>query len=87
MEDNERDLLIPATRGTTEILKAVRKNAPQVKRMVITSSFAAVNDPKQGIRPGYVYSKKDRNPVTYDEAKTGLGALAYTANKKLAEKE
>ena len=86
VEDNERDLLIPAIRGTTEILKAVQKNAPQVKRVVITSSFAAVNDPQQGTRPGYVYSEKDWNPVTYDQAKSGPGPLAYTASKKFAEK-
>ena len=34
----------PAVKGTTEILKAARTNAPDVKRVVITSSFAAIFD-------------------------------------------
>lgn len=45
--DVKKDLLDPAIIGTTGILKAIKKNAPSVKRVVITSSFAAiVNGPK-----------------------------------------
>ena len=86
VENNERDLLDPAIKGTTEILKAVQKYAPQVKRIVITSSFAAIVDPTQGARPGYTYSEKDWNPVTYEQAKGGDGGTAYCASKKFAEK-
>ncbi|KAK3167213.1 hypothetical protein OEA41_010339 [Lepraria neglecta] len=86
VENNERDLLDPAIKGTTEILKAIKKYAPQVKRVVITSSFAAIVDPKQGARPGYTYSEKDWNPVTYEEAKSGDGGTAYCASKTFAEK-
>ncbi|KAI5357616.1 putative NAD(P)-binding domain superfamily [Septoria linicola] len=56
------------------------------ERVVITSSFAAILDPKQGARPGYTYSEKDWNPTTYEEAKTGDGTIAYTASKTFAEK-
>ena len=86
VEDNERDLLEPALKGTTEILKAVQKNAPQVKRVVITSSFASIVDLSQGNRPGYTYSEKDWNPVTYEQAKTADGGTAYCASKTFAEK-
>ena len=86
VEDNERDLLHPAIKGTTEILKAVKANAPQVKRVVITSSFAAIVDWSKGLRPGYTYSEKDWNPVTYEEAKTGSGCVPYAGSKKFAEK-
>lgn len=86
VEDNERDLLDPAIKGTTQILKAVQKNAPQVKRIVITSSFAAIVDPSQGARPGYTYNEKDWNPVTYEQAKSGDGGTAYCASKTFAEK-
>lgn len=34
--------------GTTGILKAIKKSAPAVKRVVITSSFAAIVDPNKG---------------------------------------
>ncbi|CAD6569534.1 MAG: methylglyoxal reductase (NADPH-dependent) gre2 [Alectoria sarmentosa] len=86
VEDNVRDLLDPAVKGTTSILEAVEKNAPQVKRVVVTSSFAAIGDPMKGARPGYTYSEKDWNPVTYDEAKNGPGVIAYCASKTFAEK-
>ena len=86
VEDNERDLLFPAINGTTEILKAVKAYAPQVKRVVITSSFASIIDMSKGARPGYTYSEKDWNPVTYEEAKTGDGHVAYCASKTFAEK-
>ncbi len=86
VENNERDLLDPAIKGTTSILQAVEKYAPQVKRIVITSSFAAIADPTQGLRPGYTYSEKDWNPVTYEQAKSGDGSTAYCASKTFAEK-
>ncbi len=82
----ERDLLSPAIKGTTEILKAIKAHAPQVKRIVITSSFAAIVDLSKGTRPGYTYSEKDWNPVTYEEAKAGNGSTAYCGSKTFAEK-
>ncbi|EHK96765.1 putative uncharacterized oxidoreductase [Glarea lozoyensis 74030] len=68
VEDNARDLLEPAVNGTLEVLKSVQKNNPAVKRVVITSSFAAIIDIFQGPRPGYTYTEKDWNPTTYDVA-------------------
>lgn len=86
IKDNEKDLLIPAIEGTTQILESTYKYAPQVKRVVITASFASIFDLSKGIRPGYVYSEKDFNPATYDEGKNGSGIFAYCASKVLAEK-
>jgi nucleoside-diphosphate-sugar epimerase len=85
--DNERDLLTPAIKGTTNILEAIAKNAPGVKRVVLTSSFASIIDLSKGLRPGYTYTEADWNPVTYEEAKTTPdGSAAYCASKLLAEK-
>ena len=86
VNDNENDLLIPAIKGTTNILEAVKKNAPKVKRVVITSSFASIVNLHEGLRPGYVYTEKDWNPETYEGAKGADGAAAYCASKALAEK-
>jgi nucleoside-diphosphate-sugar epimerase len=86
VQDNERDLLDPAVKGTMRLLEAVAAHAPQVKRVVITSSFASILDPAQGHRPGYTYTEKDWNPVTYEEAKAGPGPVAYCGSKKFAEK-
>lgn len=56
--EKPEDLLLPAINGTRNLLHAIKYGAPQVKRVVITSSFASIHDPSKGIRPGYVYSEK-----------------------------
>ncbi|CUA68239.1 Putative NADPH-dependent methylglyoxal reductase GRP2 [Rhizoctonia solani] len=85
INDITKDLLEPAILGTTEILKAVKANAPTVKRVVVTSSFASIVDLGKGDRPGYVYSEKDWNPITYEESKKDP-VSGYYGSKKLAEK-
>ncbi|KAJ5739275.1 hypothetical protein N7533_012059 [Penicillium manginii] len=42
VQDPVKDFLDPAIKGTTGILKAIKSYAPSVKRVVITSSFAAI---------------------------------------------
>jgi len=88
VEDNERDLLNPAIKGTTSVLTSIQKNNPHVKRVVITSSFAAIVDLSKGPRPGYTYTEKDWNPVTYADAckKEADGGTAYCASKTFAER-
>ncbi|KAJ3577102.1 hypothetical protein NPX13_g3465 [Xylaria arbuscula] len=39
-----KELLDPAIKGTTSILHAIKKYAPSVKRVIVTSSFAAILD-------------------------------------------
>lgn len=75
--DNERDLLKPALSGTVGILRSIAAHAPKVKRVVVTSSFAAVNDFSKRLRPGHEYVESQWNPITYDEAKNGNAGLAY----------
>lgn len=82
----EKGLLIPAIEGTKNILLSISAHAPQVKRVVITSSFAAILDMHKGAWPGHTYSEEDWNPETYDGAKNADGGTAYCASKKLAEK-
>lgn len=59
-----------------------------MKRVVLTSSFAAIIDLGKGARPGYTYTEEDWNPVTYEQAakKDADGGIAYCASKTLAEK-
>lgn len=71
-----KDFLDPAIKGTTGILKAIKAYAPTVKRVVITSSFAAIVNPKQHPK---VYSEKEWNPVTWEEAMDH--ANVYRASK------
>lgn len=81
------DFLEPAIRGTAEILRAIKNHAPEVKRVIITSSFAAIGNPKDLQSNGKVYTSEDWNPLTKEEAETpGDHRLAYWGSKKFAEK-
>jgi nucleoside-diphosphate-sugar epimerase len=85
-EDNVKDLLEPAINGSTAILKAAKTWGSSVTRVVVTSSFASILDLSQGKREGYVYSEKDWNPTTFEQAAVADGTVAYCASKGLAEK-
>ncbi|PLW42591.1 hypothetical protein PCASD_05263 [Puccinia coronata f. sp. avenae] len=81
------DYANPAIEGTIKILKAAQE-FPQIKAVVVTSSFVSVVDhtvppEKQG---GKVYSGSDWLPITYESAEaSNNSALWYCASKKLAE--
>ncbi|CAH0039091.1 unnamed protein product [Clonostachys rhizophaga] len=64
-EDPVLDVLEPAINGTVGILRAIKEHAPQVKRVVITSSFAAIVNTES---PPKVYDESSWNPVTWDES-------------------
>lgn len=84
-KDFETELMKPAIQGTTCMLSACL-HEPSVKRVVITSSFAAVFDSSKGPQPGVVYTEKDFSPLTYqDGVDTKDVALAYRASKVVAE--
>ncbi|KZM26997.1 Methylglyoxal reductase (NADPH) [Ascochyta rabiei] len=83
--DVQKDLIDPAVIGTTGILKSIAKYAPSVKRVVITSSFAAIVQADKGFWPGHAYSEADWNPITLEEA-TENPMMGYRASKTFAEK-
>ena len=87
VDDNERDLFHPAVNGTLRMLEAVHASGnSRIKRVVITSSFAAIIDTTKGYRPGKTYTEADWNPMTWNEAKVAGGGAAYCASKAFAEK-
>jgi nucleoside-diphosphate-sugar epimerase len=84
--DVKKDLLDPAIIGTTGVLKAIKKNAPTVKQVVITSSFASIiNASKGNSWTEHTYSEKDWNPITEEEAVQNP-SNGYRASKTFAEK-
>ncbi|KAI1492418.1 NAD dependent epimerase/dehydratase [Biscogniauxia mediterranea] len=85
-EDAKTELLDPAIKGTTSILEAVKKYAPTVKRIVITSSFASILSTEALQNPKKVFSEADWNPDTYEDGLNGTKAIAYRVSKKVAEK-
>jgi nucleoside-diphosphate-sugar epimerase len=83
--DVKKDLIDPAVLGTTGILKAIKESCPAVKRVVITSSFAAILDMGVAQRgEKKTYSEADWSPVTLEDAMVNPG-MAYIGSKKLAE--
>lgn len=76
--------LRPALQGTTNILKAIKAYAPKVKKVVITSSFAAIlhsgADPKT-----FTHTELTWNPMDWETARKNE-VTAYTVSKKYAEK-
>lgn len=77
VQDTEKDLIVPAVNGTLRMLESIRDHAPQVRRLVLTSSFAAIVDLSKGLWPGHVYNEKQWNPMTYEKVKAAKQALAY----------
>jgi len=82
--DPIKDLVEPAVNGTKNVMASALK-ADKLKRLTIVSSFAAVVDAFKGARAGYVYTDKDWNPVTAEQAQQN-GVLGYMASKTFAEK-
>jgi nucleoside-diphosphate-sugar epimerase len=82
------EFLDPAMKGALSALEAATTE-PKVRRVVITSSCAAIVDPLHSTgfhRPGYTYTEADWNPLTYEQACTSTDFdFVYTASKKLAE--
>jgi nucleoside-diphosphate-sugar epimerase len=86
-KDFQTELYDPAVNGTTSVLKAVKASNPNIKRIVITSSFASVLDVSKGSRAGYTYTEKDWNPMSGEEAiKLNDPVAGYLVSKTLAEK-
>lgn len=80
------EFLDPAIKGTKGLLQSIKLHAPQVKRVVYTSSSAAVvNYDLLVSDPPKVYTEEDWNPITWDEAVHGDSQKAYRASKKFAE--
>lgn len=84
VENPEEDLLKPAVQGTVNALNAIKNHAPQVKNVVVTSSFAAVG-PKQGDDASTVYTEESWTDITWERASSS-GELGYRGSKKFAEK-
>ncbi len=84
VEDVERDLLLPAVNGTKNALLAVVKYAPQVKQVVVTSSYAALALAAAEMDPLATISELTWNDADWDSAKKNAVA-GYFGSKKFAE--
>ncbi|KAI8634272.1 NAD dependent epimerase/dehydratase [Xylariaceae sp. FL1651] len=85
-KDAKTEILDPAIKGTTSVLEAVKKYAPTVKRVIVTSSFAAILSSKGLEDPSKTFSEADWNPDGYEAGLTGPPGTTYRVSKTLAEK-
>ena len=81
-EDNEKDIILPAINGTVNVLKAIKSSAPQVSKVVITSSVVTQID---GNELNSAASEDTWNSISYERAKED-GRAAYVGSKTFAEK-
>ncbi|KAK4242195.1 hypothetical protein C8A03DRAFT_40468 [Achaetomium macrosporum] len=83
--DAKKELIDPAVIGTTSILRGIVRSAPTVRRVVVTSSFAAILDEAHISDGSHTFSEASWNPVTLADIHRSP-ATAYRASKTLAEK-
>jgi len=85
VKDPKKELLDPAVNGTLAILNACAFN-PTVKRVVLTSSMAAVTDSPEGVLTEDVWNVKSslkRNPYYYSKAEAERAAWKFMKEHKL----
>ncbi|SCU95897.1 LANO_0E11782g1_1 [Lachancea nothofagi CBS 11611] len=83
-KSTEETYLIPATKGTTNILQAILASGKNVKTFVQTSSFASIMNMEKAGDSSFVHTEATWNPITWDKAKDNQYS-SYIASKKLAE--
>lgn len=83
-----QDFLTPAVQGTTEVLRGIQRvAASSVRRVILTSSFAAIGAFGLADERNKVYTEEDWSPVALADAEASQDkGLAYLASKKFAEK-
>lgn len=84
--DPVKELLDPAVKGTKHVLQSIKKFAPQVKTVVITSSYAAISNVSKRDDPSFIHTEETWADITWDQAVSDL-TLTYRASKKFAEQE
>ncbi|KAJ7265879.1 hypothetical protein B0H12DRAFT_1200957 [Mycena haematopus] len=86
LEQNESVMLLP-TINMAKAIAAAAVAEPSVEHLVITSTFAAVLNPKDLPNAGHKYTGKEWNPATYEIAKAIPNPnFVYCAAKVLAER-
>ncbi|KAI1345491.1 ketoreductase [Xylaria sp. FL0043] len=83
VQDPVKDFLDPAIKGTTGVLQSIKAHGSTVRRVVITSSSAAILNPDNHAK---VYDETFWAPTTFEDAISCPAKRAYIASKVLAEK-
>ncbi|KAK6867825.1 putative NADPH-dependent methylglyoxal reductase GRP2 [Candida tropicalis] len=84
-EDPENVILKPAIKGTENVLNAALTHCPELKRLVLTSSDAAMYSNKDETNPELSFNEGSWNNTKYEDAKKD-NITAYYASKAFEEK-
>ncbi|KAM9908667.1 hypothetical protein OXX79_000216 [Metschnikowia pulcherrima] len=84
--DIEKELLLPAVNGTINALSAIKKHGPQIKSVVVTSSYVAMWNYAKFYDPTHTDTETSWNPISWAEGKVD-SEQGYYASKTFAEKE
>ncbi|KAJ4857605.1 NAD dependent epimerase/dehydratase family domain-containing protein [Trichoderma breve] len=83
--DAQKELIDPALNGTRGILEAIHRDAKSVKRVVITSSFAAVLSEERLFDPNTTFTEESWNPDGVEDVHRSP-PTAYRVSKTAAER-
>ncbi|CAK7892258.1 putative NADPH-dependent methylglyoxal reductase Grp2p [[Candida] anglica] len=83
--DPEKDLILPALEGTRQALTSIKKYGPQITRVVVTSSDAAVYSAEDEQKKGLYFDESSWNNISREEAIKDP-VSAYYGAKAFAEK-
>lgn len=83
--DIKKDLLDPAVEGTNNALNAIEAYGKNIRRVVVTSSYAAIGGWGQHATPGKYFTEASWNPITWEESLDNP-FFGYLGSKKFAEK-
>ncbi|CAK9438297.1 uncharacterized protein LODBEIA_P25210 [Lodderomyces beijingensis] len=83
--DVKKELLDPAVEGTTNALNAIKEYGKNIKRVVVTSSIAAVGTFGVEVGPDVIFNEKSWNPITWEQALQNP-QMGYSGSKTFAEK-
>lgn len=85
-DDYAKEIIDPSINIIKYTLTSIKENAPNIKRVILTSSLASMIGPDKAFGYNGEYSDDDWSPLTYELGKIN-GTMAYFTAKKLAEQE
>ena len=80
--DAQKDIIEPALTGTNSLLRSIHRDAPQVRRVILTSSISAMLDVRN---PATTFSEQTWNPADPADIHLSKG-MAYMIAKTLTER-
>lgn len=83
--DPEKDLLLPAINGTKNALNSIKKYGPQITKVVVTSSYAAISTAEKEADASHTNNEDSWNTVTWEQAISNP-IHGYRGSKTFAEK-